>query len=116
MFNTDGYKTLKGLADALLQRQQILSNNLTNLDTKNYVRQDLDFSRVLSGLKNNTFGGDANEAILARARYRDFSNPTVKLESEMSKMYDNYMRYLLIVKSISHHYDHMRKALEVRAV
>ena len=111
MFETDGFKTMKGLTDALVQRQHVLSNNLANIETENYVRQDLDFSRVLSDLKSSS---DTGESTVGRAVYRDYSKP-MTLESEMSKLYDNHLRYLLIVKSISHHFDHMKKALEVRA-
>lgn len=114
MFETDGIKTMKGLTDAVMQRQGILSSNLANMETKGYVRQDIDFSRVLSGLKNNSSFGNDNESILTTARYRDNSKP-MTLESEMSKLYDNHLRYLLLVKSISHHFEHMKKALEVRA-
>lgn len=106
------FQSLKVLTDAVVQRQEILSNNLTNIETKNYVRQDIDFSRVLGEVKN----GSANntDSVIANARYRDQSKP-MTLESEMSKLYDNHLRYLLLVKAISHHFDHMKKALEVRA-
>ena len=115
MFQTEGFKILSGLTDAILQRQEILSNNLTNIETKNFIRQDIDFSRVLGELKNSSlFQGEGNEASISRARYRDFGKP-MTLESEMSKLYDNHLRYLLLVKSINHHFDHMKKALEVRA-
>lgn len=115
MFNTEGFQTLKGLTDALMQRQELLSNNLANIETKNYVRQDIDFSRVLSGLQNKLAPQDeGNESILSTARYRDYSGQ-MTLESEMSKLYDNHLRYTLMVKSISHHFEHMKKALEVRA-
>ena len=115
MFNTEGFKTIKGLTDALMQRQELLSNNLANIETKNYVRQDLDFSRVLSGLKDNLASQEeGNGSLLATARYRDYSGK-MTLESEMSKLYDNHLRYTLMIKSISHHFEHMKKALEVRA-
>ena len=115
MFQTDGFKVMKGLTDGLVQRQQILSNNLANIGTENYVRQDLDFNQILSGLKRGASSTDeGNESLLGRARYRDNSKP-MTLESEMSKLYDNHLRYTLMVKSISHHFEHMKKALEVRA-
>ena len=114
MFQTDGFKVMKGLTDALVQRQQILSNNLENIETKGYVPQELDFGRVLSDLKNNNPSEEDNSSVLARARYRDYSQ-SMSLESQMSKLYDNHLRYLLMIKSISHHFDHMKKALEVRA-
>lgn len=115
MFETEGFSTVKGLTDAVVQRQQILSNNLANIETKNYIRQDIDFSRVLNELKGSAPSiASGNESVLARARYRDYSRP-MTLESELSKLYDNHLRYLLLVKSIGHHYEHMKKALEVRA-
>ena len=116
MFNTEGFNTTKGLTDALMQRQEVLSNNLANIETKNYVRQDIDFSRVLSGLKSNSAVGseEGNGSLLGTARYRDYSGK-MTLESEMSKLYDNHLRYMLMIKSISHHFEHMKKALEVRA-
>lgn len=113
MFQTEGFKILNGLTSAVMQRQEILSSNLANIETKNYVRQDIDFSRVLSGLKNDSAENN-NDSLLATSRYRDNSKP-MTLESEMSKLYDNHMRYILLVKSIGHHFDHMKKALEVRA-
>ena len=115
MFDTDGFKTMKGLTDALMQRQELLSNNLANIETKNYVRQDIDFSRVLNGLKNEfTQPEDGNASLIATSRYRDHS-AHMTLESEMSKLYDNHLRYMLLIKSISHHFEHMKKSLEVRA-
>ena len=115
MFQTDGFKTLKGLTDAILQRQEILSGNLANINTPGYIRQDIDFGRVLSELKNNSVFDSDNSSLLARARYKDYSKP-ITLESELSKLYDNHLRYLLLVKSVNHHFDHLKKALEVRAV
>lgn len=114
MFETQGFKTMKGLTDAVMQRQELLSNNLANIETKGYVRQDMDFSRLLSELKSDTSTSTNNEGALARARYRDNSRP-MNLEKEMSNLYDNHLRYLLLTKSISHHFEHMKKALEVRA-
>lgn len=116
MFDTDGFYTIKGLTNSVVQRQEILSGNLTNLETKGYVRQDIDFARVLGELKGSSPSfEEGSEGILARARYRDYSKP-VTLESELSKLYDNHLRYLLLIKSINHHFDHMKKALEVRAL
>ena len=115
MFETNAFKTMKGLTDAVMQRQELLSSNLANIETKGYVRQDIDFGRVLGELKSNIPSIDeGNGSMLARSRYKDYSKP-MTLESELSKLYDNHLRYLLLTKSISHHLEHMKKALEVRA-
>ena len=43
---------LNGLLNAVSDRQQLLANNLTNVSTPGYVRQDMDFNSVLRDLKN----------------------------------------------------------------
>lgn len=113
MFDTDGVKVSKGLLDALVARQGVLSNNLANLETEGYIRQDVDFSRVLTDLKNEVGNADTSTSI-ARATYKDESKP-MTIESELSKLYENHLRYILMVKSVGNHYEHMKKALEVRA-
>ncbi len=115
MFETDGFKVMKGLTDGVMQRQEVLSNNLANFRTPGYVRQDVDFGRLLTDLKSGmTELEDGNSSKIARAKYQDNSKP-MNLEKEMSSLYDNHLRYLLLVKSIGHHFEHMKKALEVRA-
>ncbi|MBI1859010.1 MAG: hypothetical protein HYR97_07880 [Candidatus Melainabacteria bacterium] len=107
------FNVIKGLADASVRRQEILSNNLANIETPNYVRQDLDFGQLLTNLQNNKSPFDSNKSIVSKSQYRDYSNP-VTLESEISKLYDNHLRYLILTKSVGHHFEHMKKALEVR--
>lgn len=116
MFEADGFSTIKGLTNAAVQRQEILSTNLTNIETKGYIRQEIDFAKVLGELKDRVPSFDEDsEGMLARARYKDYSKP-MTLESELSKLYDNHLKYLLLIKSINHHFEHMKKALEVRAM
>lgn len=111
--SSSDFDILKGLTDAAVLRQQVLSNNLANIETKNYVRQDIDFGSVLNSLKSETIGVDTNSSAITKSTYRDFSNP-VTLESELSKLYDNHMRYVLLTKQLGNHFEHMKKALEVR--
>lgn len=106
------FNVIRGLTDAAVRRQEILSNNLANIETPNYVRQDLDFGQLLSNLQNQT-PFESRKSIVAKARYSDQAHP-VTLESEISKLYDNHLRYLLLTKSVNHHFEHMKKALEVR--
>ena len=113
MFANNGFKVLKGLTDAVVNRQGLLSNNLTNIETEGYVRKDINFSNVLSGLKNDIGIDQTNESTIAQATYDDHGNK-VTLETELSQMYDNHLRYLLLVKGVNSHFEHMKKALEVR--
>lgn len=112
MFSTNGFDILKGLTDATVNRQGLLSNNLANIGSENYTRKDVDFGQVLSGLKNQTPGSD-NQSAVSAATYND--GQKVNLEKEMSSLYQNHLNYLMLVKALGHHYEHMKKALEVRA-
>lgn len=107
------FDVLKGLTDAAVRRQEILSNNLANIETKNYVRQDIDFGSLLNSLQNDQSIGNNSSSAITKATYRDYSKP-MTLESELSKLYDNHLRYVLLTKSVGHHFEHMKKALEVR--
>lgn len=110
----EGFGVLKGLADALVERQGLLSNNLANIGNKDYQKKDIDFNRVLSELKSDVPSMESNnKGLISRATYTEGSKPT--LESEMSNLYENHLRYTLLVKGIGHHFEHMKKALEVRA-
>lgn len=106
------FNVIRGLTDASVRRQEILANNLANIETPNYIREDLDFGQLLSGLQNQA-PFDTRKGIVSRAKYLDQGTP-VTLESEVSKLYDNHLRYLLLTKSVGHHFEHMKKALEVR--
>ena len=107
------FDVLKGLTDAAVRRQEILSNNLANIETKNYVRQDLDFGSLLSSLQNGGTAESGSSSAIAKSTYRDYSKP-MTLESEISKLYDNHLRYVILTKAVGHHFEHMKKALEVR--
>ena len=108
------FDVIRGLTTATVRRQEMLSNNLANIETKNYVRQDIDFGSVLNGLANESgFSGDTSTSVISRSTYRDYSNP-VTLESELSKLYENHLRYILLTRQIGHNFEHMKKALEVR--
>jgi flagellar basal-body rod protein FlgB len=114
IMSANDFNTIKVLTDAAVQRQQILSNNLANIETDGYIRQELDFGTVLSEMKNNPFAQTKGAGhVLSQARYSDYGKP-ITLESEISKLYDNHLRYQLLTKTVSHHYEHLRKALEVR--
>lgn len=56
-----GYvNVLKAAADASWTREEVLTNNIANVDTPNYKRQDVDFTTYLDSALSRTNGGSSS--------------------------------------------------------
>ena len=56
-----GYvNVLKAAADASWTREEVLTNNIANVDTPNYKRQDVDFTIYLNSALSRTNGGSSS--------------------------------------------------------
>ena len=56
-----GYvNVLKAAADASWTREEVLTNNIANVDTPNYKRQDVDFTTYLNPALSRTNGGSSS--------------------------------------------------------
>ena len=56
-----GYvNVLKAAADASWTREEVLTNNIANVDTHNYKRQDVDFTTYLNSALSRTNGGSSS--------------------------------------------------------
>ena len=56
-----GYvNVLKTAADASWLREEVLTNNIANVDTPNYKRQDVDFTTYLRSALSRTNGGSSS--------------------------------------------------------
>jgi flagellar basal body rod protein FlgB len=97
MLKTHEEKTLNVLLNAVADRQQILSNNLTNVSTPGFVRQDLDFGSVIKNLNNKEMNEINGESIIENATYEDYSTKP-SFEKELAEMAENHIKYLLLVK------------------
>ena len=51
---------LKAAADASWTREEVLTNNIANVDTPNYKRQDVDFTTYLRTALSRTNGGSSS--------------------------------------------------------
>ena len=51
---------LKAAADASWTREEVLTNNIANVDTPNYKRQDVDFTTYLNSALSRTNGGSSS--------------------------------------------------------
>jgi flagellar basal-body rod protein FlgB len=56
-----GYvNVLKAAADASWTREEVLTNNIANVDTPNYKRQDVDFTTYMNSALSRTNGGSSS--------------------------------------------------------
>ena len=110
MLHSHEEHVLNGLLNAVSDRQQLLANNLTNVSTPGYVRQDMDFNSVLSDLKK-TKSNKSIDKTIEQATYRDHSKPAT-FENELAEMSKNQLHYVLLTRINGHIYQHLEEATQ----
>ena len=60
LFRSGYVNVLKAAADASWTREEVLTNNIANVDTPNYKRQDVDFTTYLNSALSRTNGGSSS--------------------------------------------------------
>jgi flagellar basal-body rod protein FlgB len=108
MLQSPDERVLNGLLSAVSDRQQILANNLTNVSTPGYVRQDMDFNSVLKDLNKSNKNFDK---IIESATYTDTSSKA-SYEKELAEMSKNHLHYVLLTRINGHIYKHLEEATQ----
>jgi flagellar basal-body rod protein FlgB len=110
MLHSHEEKVLNGLLNAVSDRQQLLANNLTNVSTPGYVRQDMDFNDVLRDLKNSNSHKSVDK-IIEDATFRD-QNQKPSYENELAEMSKNQLHYVLLTRINGHIYKHLEESTQ----
>ena len=110
MLHSHEEHVLNGLMNAVANRQQLLANNLTNVNTPGYVRQDMDFTSVLKDLKNEHSNKSYDE-IIDQSTFRD-SETKATYESELAEMSKNHLQFMLMTRINGHIYQHLEEATQ----
>lgn len=80
---------LKAAADASWTREEVLTNNIANVDTPNYKRQDVDFTTYLRSALSRTNGGSSSLTNrVNNLNYNDIAIRTYKDNSTLSYRLD----------------------------
>lgn len=112
-------------ADAAWQRNEAISNNIANVDTPNYKRQEVDFE---SELKKAMGSGriESNDTKVARLSgkniepmtYTDYSDyeyrmdgNNVDIEQENVSLAKNQIKYEALINSISEEFSNLRSVM-----
>lgn len=129
MINSNAYDYINVLdkaADASWLRESTLTNNIANVDTPNYKRQDVDFESVLKReLKNSKYTAldtkvkNVNLSDLNATTYTDGSNYSYRLDgnnvdidTEESELASEQIRYSGLTDSITQEISRMKTVLK----
>lgn len=114
---------LEKATDASWLRNTILSNNLSNVDTPNFKRQDVQFESYLIG---QLAGGDSMDSYVDNMKlstlnatiYTDNSNLSYRLDgnnvdidTENAEYAKNQIKYRVMTDSISQEFARLRTAM-----
>ena len=113
-------------ADAAWQRNEAISNNIANVDTPGYKRQDVAFESVLQqALGNNRYESMDDKVAnvdLSRLRgraYVDYANYSYRLdgnnvdiENENVMLAENQLKYQGLISSINQEFTNLKTVMK----
>ena len=122
----DYINVLDRAADAAWQRNEAISNNIANVDTPGYKRQDVAFESVLQqALGNNRYESMDDKVAnvdLSRLRgraYLDYANYSYRLdgnnvdiEKENVMLAENQLKYQGLISSINQEFTNLKTVMK----
>ncbi|MBR0149403.1 MAG: flagellar basal body rod protein FlgB [Lachnospiraceae bacterium] len=128
MINSDVYNYINVLdkaADASALRNRIIGDNIANVDTPGYKRQDVSFEedlqRALKNSRYTTLDDKVDSVRLDRINgtvYTDYANYSyrmdrnnVDIDNENVELASNQLKYNGIVQSVNSQFNHLKSAM-----
>ena len=122
----DYINVLDRAADAAWQRNEAISNNIANVDTPGYKRQDVAFESVLQqALGNNRYESmddkvaNVNLSRLPGRAYVDYANYSYRLdgnnvdiENENVMLAENQLKYQGLISSINQEFTNLKTVMK----
>ena len=122
----DYINVLDRAADAAWQRNEAISNNIANVDTPGYKRQDVAFESVLQqALGNNRYESmddkvaNVNLSRLRGRAYVDYANYSYRLdgnnvdiENENVMLAENQLKYQGLISSIIQEFTNLKTVMK----
>ena len=119
---------LRTAADASWLREEVLTNNIANVDTPNYKRQDVEFTTYLksaleqAGTPASTLTQKVNEANLSGITTRTYTENTtlsyrmdgnnVDLSTENAELAAEQINYNALIDSMNNEFTRMKAVLK----
>ncbi len=127
MISTGAYNyinVLQRASEASAKRHEVISNNIANVDTPNYKRQDVNFQNVLNGAIHNSSTLDEAVANIdlqtlnanvytdgSALSYRLDGN-NVDIETENAYLAENQIRYYTLIDSITQEFSRLQSVIK----
>ena len=122
----DYINVLNRAADAAWQRNEAISNNIANVDTPGYKRQDVAFESVLQKALGNNRYESMDEKVsninLSRLRgraYVDYANYSYRLDgnnvdidNENVMLAENQLKYQGLISSINQEFTNLQTVMK----
>ena len=131
MFTTNVFdytNILDKAADASWMRENVITNNIANIDTPGYKRQDVDFESVLQKALGKTKYSSLDKKVrelnqdlgkLTTTSYTDAANYSYRLDrnnvdenTENSDLASESLRYQLLTTAITNNFSRMQTVLK----
>ena len=131
MFTTnvfDSTNILDKAADASWMRENVITNNIANIDTPGYKRQDVDFESVLQKALGKTKYSSLDKKVrelnqdlgkLTTTSYTDAANYSYRLDrnnvdenTENAELASESLRYQLLTTAITNNFSRMQTVLK----
>jgi len=119
MMDTRLYPSIEDRLDWTAKRQQMLSANITNIDTPGYRTRDVSFSEQLQFVQLNTTNSKHIGPAITDPRMEEFevegnvklNDNSVNLDREMSEMTRNAFQYVALIQFVSQKLKTLRSAI-----
>lgn len=131
MFTTNVFdytNILDKAADASWMRENVITNNIANIDTPGYKRQDVDFESVLQKALGKTKYSSLDKKVrelnqdlgkLTTTSYTDEANYSYRLDrnnvdenTENAELASESLRYQLLTTAITNNFSRMQTVLK----
>lgn len=131
MFTTNVFdytNILDKAADASWMRENVITNNIANIDTPGYKRQDVDFESVLQKALGKTKYSSLDKKVrelnqdlgkLTTTSYTDAANYSYRLDrnnvdenTENAELASESLRYQLLTTAITNNFSRMHTVLK----
>jgi flagellar basal-body rod protein FlgB len=115
---SESIELLKGLLGASAARHRVIANNLANINTPGYKRQDVKFRDAFAKALADKRSGSLTKVDLEH--YRDTSSPArldgnnVSTQVEMGRMAENSLLYEVSTRVLQAKYQGLKKAIKGR--
>ncbi|BCJ85255.1 flagellar basal body rod protein FlgB [Effusibacillus dendaii] len=130
-FDTKSMQIYERSLDAASLRQKVLANNIANIDTPNFKRSDVSFDDVLLDYLNGasalpgmitnprhipigvqSFSQIQPEIVVENSTTVNNNGNNVDVDSEMTQLAVNQIKYNLLVQELNGHLSRLRTAIQ----